>query len=146
MAKLSTTEITKLIPEQHEQLMVDQVLETDAQHIVAHQFISEDAPYFQGHFPSEPVVPGVLLVEGLQQSTRLFLKLEAPDLDVTLQALSRVKFRKTVAPGSELTYDVQLVERTTQTLTFKGIVFLADQKACQAKIIFAVKGGHPSVQ
>lgn len=133
MVVLSVNEIQELLPERGSELMVDQVLASDETSIQAHQSILETAPYFQGHFPGEPVVPGVLLVEGLQQSARLWLKLHHQVTHIELVALQRVKFRKTVTPGSELTYHVELTETTAQDFHFTGTVMLGDEKAASAK-------------
>ncbi|MFD1671924.1 3-hydroxyacyl-ACP dehydratase FabZ family protein [Agrilactobacillus yilanensis] len=139
MAALSVSDIQQIIPEREGLLMVDQVLATDETQITTQQTIRKEAPYFKGHFPNEPVVPGVLLVEGLQQTAKLWLYQNFEIKNVALAALKKVKFRKMVTPDSQLTYQVQCIEQQAQQYVFKGVVMLADQKACQATFTMHLK-------
>lgn len=136
---LSVNEIQDQIPERAMLLMVDQVIDQDENTMVAHRKIQKNDAYFKGHFPSEPVVPGVLLVEGLKQTASLFLKAQYQVEATELVALQRVKFRKMVSPESELIYQIQLIAREERNYVFKGTVSLEGKKACQAKITLTAK-------
>lgn len=134
----SVNEIQALIPEKNGLLMVDEVLECTETTITAQHKIQKEAPYFKGHFPDAPVVPGVLLVAGLQQTATLFLKQQKTIGAVALGALKRVKFRQKVLPGQLIQYQVTLVAQTATTYTFQGKVLLDGQTACQAKLCLTV--------
>ncbi|HHY09728.1 MAG TPA: 3-hydroxyacyl-ACP dehydratase FabZ [Firmicutes bacterium] len=97
-------EILKLLPHRYPFLMVDRVLERDAgKRVVALKNVTINEPYFQGHYPLTPVMPGVMIVEAMAQAGGLAVS-GGPLEDVVplLAALQRVKFRRVVKPGDQL--------------------------------------------
>jgi len=108
--RLDAREIAGILPHRYPFLLVDRVVEVGPDKIVALKNVSQNEPFFQGHFPGHPVMPGVLIVEALAQAGAL-MAAKATDFDPVLQvvyfmALDKVKFRKPVVPGDQLVLEV----------------------------------------
>ncbi|MBW2732159.1 MAG: 3-hydroxyacyl-[acyl-carrier-protein] dehydratase FabZ [Deltaproteobacteria bacterium] len=90
--------------------MVDGVELVEAEHIIAYKLVSHNEPQFQGHFPDAPVMPGVLLLEGIVQSAALLAhhrgEFDATSERLFLMTIDKVKFRQPVSPGQRLDYHV----------------------------------------
>ena len=113
---IDVTQIQELIPHRYPFLLVDKVLELDveAKHIVAQKNVSINEPYFQGHFPGRPIMPGVLIIEALAQAggvmTQLSLGRDAQSKLFYMVKVENARFNKQVVPG-----DVLLVESEHDT-------------------------------
>ncbi|GHH51744.1 MULTISPECIES: 3-hydroxyacyl-ACP dehydratase FabZ [Gammaproteobacteria] len=111
---IDVTRIQELLPHRYPFLMVDRVLELDheARRIVAQKNVSINEPFFQGHFPGRPVMPGVLIIEALAQAGGVMTQLGlGRDADSTLFYMVKVenaRFNKQVVPGDVLILDVQM--------------------------------------
>lgn len=104
--------IQSLLPHRYPFLLIDRVLECDpGEHLVAIKNVSINEPFFQGHFPSKPVMPGVLLIEAMAQATGL-LAMESADVPKDaiyyLVGIDNARFKRPVVPGDQLVVDVQL--------------------------------------
>ena len=102
--------ISALLPHRYPFLLVDRVVEETADKIVAYKNVTMNEPFFQGHFPGHPVMPGVLILEALAQAGAL-LAVKASKFDPAKQviffmAIDKAKFRKPVVPGDRLTLEV----------------------------------------
>jgi 3-hydroxyacyl-[acyl-carrier-protein] dehydratase len=107
---LDAREIAGILPHRYPFLLVDRVLEVGPDKIVALKNVTVGEPFFQGHFPDHPIMPGVLIVEALAQAGAV-LAAKATSFDPTKQvvyfmALDKVKFRKPVVPGDQLVLEV----------------------------------------
>ena len=106
--------IRTLIPHRYPFLLVDKVvaLDTEARTIVAHKCVTINEPFFQGHFPSQPIMPGVLIIEALAQAggvlTQLSLGRDAQSKLFYLVKVDNVRFMKQVVPGDVLMLHVQM--------------------------------------
>ena len=113
--------IAAILPHRYPFLLVDRVIELDAGHsIVALKNVSFNEPFFQGHFPGHPVMPGVLIVEALAQTSGLLLGLsgthaERADRIFYLAKVDNARFLKPVLPGDQLRLEVQL-KRTLRSM------------------------------
>ena len=105
-------------------LLVDRVLELEpGKRIVAIKNVTINEPYFQGHFPGQPVVPGVLLIEGMAQAAGLLLLNDVKDRREKLiyfMAIDKARFRKPVVPGDQLRYEVEMLRLRATTCKLKG--------------------------
>lgn len=123
---MNITEIMRLLPHRYPFLMLDRIVEVEpGQRVVALKNVSINEPHFQGHFPSSPVMPGVLVVEALAQAAGVVAITAHPDLGeklVYLVALNNFRFRRPVTPGDTL--------RITVTKTAeKRSIWVFDAKA-----------------
>jgi 3-hydroxyacyl-[acyl-carrier-protein] dehydratase len=110
MTVLTAEQILAILPHRFPFLLVDRVLELTPDKVVALKNVSWNEPYFQGHFPGTPVMPGVLQVEAMAQAGGI-LASRAVDFDpakhvMLFMAIDAVKFRKPVTPGDQLTIEV----------------------------------------
>lgn len=119
--------IQRLLPHRYPFLLVDRVVESDAgKRLVAVKNVTINEPFFQGHFPSKPVMPGVLVIEALAQATGL-LALQSNDVDKEtiyyLVGVDKARFKRPVEPGDQLVLEVEELKNR------RGIyVFYAEAK------------------
>src|SRR5690349_6892580 len=95
-------------------LLVDRILEWDAARIVGLKNVTANEPFFDGHFPGFPVMPGVLIVEAMAQTAGVLVLMTIPDRDsklVFLAAVEQARFRKPVLPGDQLRMEMTIVKR-----------------------------------
>jgi beta-hydroxyacyl-ACP dehydratase FabZ len=117
--------IRELLPHRYPFLMVDRVLhiEGNAESVVAEKLVSGNEPFFQGHFPGRPVMPGVLIVEALAQAAGLAIVYARPELrnrGVAMVGLDKFRFRKPVLPGDVLTLSARLLRHRGNIYVFEG--------------------------
>ena len=136
-------EIMRLLPHRYPFLLVDRVLDYtsgDVLHALKNVTINE--PFFQGHFPVEPVMPGVLIIEGLAQAGGLLgvLSTKGEVEDGALfyfTGIDKAKFRRKVVPGDQLIYDVTITKRKGSFIKISAKAFVDDQLAAQAELTAA---------
>lgn len=134
--------ILDVIPHRYPFLLVDRILEiTDGRKIVGLKNVTINEPFFQGHFPGHPIMPGVLIVETMAQVGG-FLLLEAVedvhDKVVYFMSLDNVKFRRPVVPGDQLRLEVEMVQFRGRTCRMRGEAFVDGQLVCEAEMMARV--------
>lgn len=141
MSVLTIEEIKAIIPHRYPMLLIDRVEELEAgKKIVAKKNVTVNEPFFQGHFPMEPVMPGVLIVEAMAQAGAVAL-LSLPDFKgktAYFGALDKVKFRKKVVPGDSLVLEVEIQKIKGSAGIGKGIAYVDGKKACEAELTFMI--------
>ncbi|MDC7286546.1 3-hydroxyacyl-ACP dehydratase FabZ [Blautia schinkii] len=111
--KLTTKEIMEIIPHRQPFLLIDTIEELEpGQRAVGKKCVSYNEPYFAGHFPSEPVMPGVLIVEALAQvgAVAILSKPENKGKIAYFGAINNAKFKNKVTPGDVLTLEVEIIK------------------------------------
>lgn len=131
--------IRELLPHRYPFLLVDKIIELGPTHIVGVKNVSVNEPFFQGHFPQEPVMPGVLLVEAQAQVGGLLVlnSVDEPERYSTyFMKIDGVKFRQKVVPGDTLLFRLELVAPIRRGIsTMKGYVFVGDKIVCEAEFM-----------
>ncbi|MGD2174799.1 MAG: UDP-3-O-acyl-N-acetylglucosamine deacetylase [Candidatus Brocadiaceae bacterium] len=136
---LDVLEIRRILPHRYPFLMVDRVLRVEGENkLVAVKNCSINEPYFQGHYPEYPILPGVLQLEALAQSAGLLLlrKLEHTGRVCMLVGVNGAKLRRPVNPGDQLTLEVEAVRVRSRTALVKGRGTVDGELACEAEMSF----------
>lgn len=134
-------EIMNIIPHRYPFLLIDRVEElVEGEKIVAIKNVTMNEPFFQGHFPSQPVMPGVLIIEAMAQAgaVAVLCKEEFKGKIAFLGAVNNAKFRKNVVPGDVLRLEVELIKLKKNAGIGKGIAYVGDKKAAEAEITFMI--------
>lgn len=142
---LDAAGIMALIPHRPPFLLVDRVLTIDAELVVGEKSVSSDDPWLEGHFPGRPVMPGVLIVEGLAQLGGVFVMVRQPPegegWTPNLIGVDKVRFRKPVHPGDELRYELRPIRQRLQSRLhlwrFSARALVGDDVVCEATIAAA---------
>jgi 3-hydroxyacyl-[acyl-carrier-protein] dehydratase len=132
--------ILSFLPHRYPFLLVDRVLEcVPGQKIKALKNVTFNEPFFQGHFPETPIMPGVLIVEALAQAGGvLFMANREKRSERTLMyfmGLDKVKFRKPVVPGDQLILEVEIIKLRAKVIKLAGIAKVDDQVAAEAELM-----------
>ncbi|MDR2131810.1 MAG: 3-hydroxyacyl-ACP dehydratase FabZ [Clostridiales Family XIII bacterium] len=138
---LNRAQIMEIIPHRDPFLLVDEVLELEAgRRVLAVKRVRADEYYFQGHFPQEKVMPGVLIVEALAQAGAVaILSMEEYRGKIAyFGGIDKARFREKVVPGDTLTLEVSLDRLRRRTGTGKAEARLGEKLACRCEILFAV--------
>ena len=131
--------IRKLLPHRYPFLLIDKIIEIDRKHCVAVKNVTVNEPFFPGHFPQEPVMPGVLQVEAMAQAAGVLVLnyLEEPERYSTyFLKIDNVKFRQKVVPGNTLLLNVSLTTEIRRGCAMvKGYAFVGDKIVCEAEFM-----------
>jgi beta-hydroxyacyl-ACP dehydratase FabZ len=120
---MNINEIMKILPHRYPLLLVDKVLETNEDKIIAIKNVTINEPIFNGHFPDFPIYPGVYQIEGMAQAGALLAMKDIKDIEnktVFFMTIDKAKFRKPVVPGDVLTYEVKITTRKGTICVFEG--------------------------
>jgi len=132
--------ILSFLPHRYPFLLVDRVLECiPGQKIKALKNVTFNEPFFQGHFPEAPIMPGVLIVEAMAQAGGvLFMANRETRSERTLMyfmGLDKVKFRKPVVPGDQLILEVEIIKLRAKVIKLAGVAKVDDQVAAEAELM-----------
>ncbi len=141
---INIKDILDMLPQRYPFIMVDRVLELEeGKSITALKNVTINEPFFQGHFPGEPVMPGVLILEGLAQAGSILACLSAPEaLKGQLfyfAGLDGVRFRRIVRPGDQLVFKLELLKIKSKVAKLNGKAYVDDQLAAEADLLAAFR-------
>jgi len=144
MAK-DISEILEILPHRYPFLLVDCILEESADAIVGLKNVTFNEPFFQGHFPGHPIMPGVLIVEAMAQAGGIlaFSVMGQKGKDrVYFMGLDGVRFRKPVRPGEQLILKLKIMKRRGAVFKMRGEAFVNDQLVAEAELMATVDPGN----
>lgn len=137
--------ILKQLPHRYPFLLVDRVISIDkGRHIQALKNVTMNEPFFQGHFPNRPVMPGVLMLEALAQAAAL-LAFDALDTSPNensvyyFAGIDGARFKRPVEPGDQLTLDVELLRMKSGIFKFKARALVGEELAVEAELTCAMR-------
>ena len=135
--------VMKLLPHRYPFLMVDKVTKIDGDKITAVKNVSVNEPYFQGHFPNHPIMPGVLQLEAIAQVAGILTLRKVDNLGKIAYFMSAesVKWRKPVRPGDTLVIEVEMIKARGKVGKAKGICYVDGEVVSEAEVTFTLVDG-----
>ncbi|HSM87243.1 MAG TPA: 3-hydroxyacyl-ACP dehydratase FabZ [Candidatus Limnocylindrales bacterium] len=135
---LDISQIQAILPHRYPFLLIDRVIEIEPmKKIVALKNVTINEPFFQGHFPGFPIMPGVLIVEAMAQAGGTLLLTEVDDRDGKLMVftgIEKARFRRPVTPGDQLRIEVEVLAWRRIAVRMGGKAFVNDKLVCEATI------------
>lgn len=139
---LDVNEIMKNLPHRYPFLLVDRVEELEVnKKIVAIKNVTINEPFFQGHFPGHPVMPGVLIIEAMAQVGGVLAYRSQPDTEgkiVYFMGIDNARFRKPVVPGDQIRFVLEVVKQRRNIWTFKAEAFVDEARVAEADIMATI--------
>jgi beta-hydroxyacyl-ACP dehydratase FabZ len=151
-AALDIRQILDVLPHRYPFLLVDRILSREpGRRITGIKNVTFNEPFFQGHFPDHPVMPGVLIVEAMAQVGAILLLGEMPDRHrklVYFAGIDGAKFRRPVVPGDQLRFEVEVVKLRSRSARLRGEAWVGDALAAEAELFSSMvdrnaAGGAP---
>jgi 3-hydroxyacyl-[acyl-carrier-protein] dehydratase len=145
---LNILEIQAILPHRYPFLLIDRVLEIERKkRIVAQKNVTFNEPFFAGHFPGNPIMPGVLIVEAMAQAGAVLLLTEIAERDsklVVFTGIEKARFRRPVVPGDQLRIEVEVLAWRTIAGRMGGKVFVDGKLVAEATVSCAVVNRPPN--
>jgi 3-hydroxyacyl-[acyl-carrier-protein] dehydratase len=138
---LNNIDIQKIIPHRYPFLLVDRVIEMDSgKKVVGIKNVTANEPFFQGHFPGTPIMPGVLIVEAMGQvgAVALLSSDEGKGKLGIFAGLDDIRFKKQVVPGDTLRIEVEVLTIRRSVGKAKAVAYVGDEIACKGVLLFAL--------
>lgn len=135
---MDISEILRYLPHRYPFLLLDRILERTSDEIVGLKNVSINEPFFQGHFPGEPIMPGVLIIEALAQTGGVLAFTLIPHLKdhpIYFMGMDKVRFRKPVRPGDQLVMKLRILKRRGPLFKMKGEAFVDGQLVAEAELM-----------
>jgi len=139
MATIETKEIMQILPHRYPMLMIDRVIECDGKtRIVALKNVTINEPFFTGHFPEAPIMPGVFQLEAMAQAGGILLsRITGEKSYIPLfMAIDKVKFRRAIFPGDQMRIEVEIITRRSRIMKISGKTLVDGQLASEAEMMF----------
>ena len=137
---MDINEIKEILPHRYPFLLIDKVICMEGNKIVAIKNVTVNENYFQGHFPAEAVMPGVLIIEALAQTgaVAIISKNEFKGKIAYFAGIDKAKFRRKVIPGDILRLEVEITKLRGRAGIGYGIAYFDDKKVCEGELTFMV--------
>ena len=135
--------IMELLPHRYPFLLVDRIVEWDpGKRIVGIKNVTINEPFFQGHFPGHPIMPGVLIIEAMAQVGGLLLMdaVENPEEKVVyFMSLDNVKWRRPVTPGDQIRFELEMVQLRRQVCRMRGVGYVDGHVVAEADMMAGIR-------
>ncbi len=139
---LDITQIQAILPHRYPFLLVDRIISYDpGKRVVGIKNVTLDEPFFVGHFPGAPVMPGVLIVEAMAQTAGVMMLASLPDRETKLvffTGIERAKFRRPVVPGDQLRLELTVLKLRPRYIKLRGEAYVDGQLVAEAEISSAL--------
>jgi 3-hydroxyacyl-[acyl-carrier-protein] dehydratase len=137
---ITINEILTMLPHAYPFLLVDRIVEIEPEkRIVGIKNVTYNEPFFPGHFPGRPIMPGVLIVEAMAQTAGVLVFKSMPEKDqkrsVFFLGMDNVKFRKPVIPGDQLRLELEITRHRQSIWGFKGKAFVDEKLVAEADLL-----------
>jgi 3-hydroxyacyl-[acyl-carrier-protein] dehydratase len=137
---LNIQEIMKLIPHRYPFIMIDRILDVmPREKIIALKNVTINEPFFQGHFPENPIMPGVLIIEAMAQAGAVLaaksLDRELHDSLIYFMGIDKVKFRRPVTPGDQVIFEVKFLKQRAKVFKMAGIAYVDKKVVAEAELM-----------
>lgn len=138
MAILDINEIKTILPHRYPFLLVDRIVEMEPERIVGIKNVTANEPFFQGHFPDFPVMPGVLIIEAMAQAAGVLVLKNIEDREnklVLLVAVENARFRRPVVPGDTLRMEMKVIKRKASVAKMAGVATVDGQVVAEVEVM-----------
>lgn len=143
---LAYKEIIKILPHRHPFLLVDRIIELEmGERIVGIKNVTINEPFFEGHFPGNPIMPGVLVIEAMAQVGGILARLSVPESmkekgnnAIYFVAIDKVKFRKPIIPGDQILFELTPMRKGSRVWKMKGKAMVNKTVAAEAELVAAI--------
>ncbi|MEE8111928.1 MAG: 3-hydroxyacyl-ACP dehydratase FabZ [Acidobacteriota bacterium] len=145
---LDVSRILEVIPHRYPFLLVDRIVELEENvRAVGIKNVSANEAFFQGHFPGNPIMPGVLILEAMAQVGAILVLASSPDRKgqiVYFAGIDKARFRKPVVPGDQIVFRVEVLRLKTRSCKIRGEAFVEDRLVAEAEIL-STMGDRPAL-
>ncbi|RLE26831.1 MAG: 3-hydroxyacyl-[acyl-carrier-protein] dehydratase FabZ [Acidobacteria bacterium] len=141
MTMIDVREIMKILPHRYPFLLIDRILEIKETSILAIKNVTYNEPFFQGHFPGHPVMPGVLIVEAMAQAGGALLLGKVEDREdklIFFTGIDNCRFRQPVVPGDQVVFEVEIAKARKTFAKMRGRALVDGQVVCEADLMSAM--------
>jgi 3-hydroxyacyl-[acyl-carrier-protein] dehydratase len=139
---MDISEIQDLLPHRYPFLLIDRITELEPdKKIAGFKNVTINEPFFQGHFPGQPIMPGVLIIEAMAQIAGILAYKSGVKGDtIYFMSIERAKFRKPVVPGDQLEFNIKVLQRRNNVWKFSGEAFVGDKLVSEVDFTAMVIG------
>jgi 3-hydroxyacyl-[acyl-carrier-protein] dehydratase len=137
-------DIVKILPHRYPFLFVDRITVLElGKRVVGIKNVSVNEPFFQGHFPGNPIMPGVLIIEAMAQVGGVLARLSVPGAiekegSILFMAIDKVKFRKPVVPGDQITFELKPLRTGSRVWKMAGKALVKDDLVTEAELLATI--------
>jgi len=137
---LDIKEIQQILPHRYPFLLVDKIISIEERKIIGLKNVTINEPFFQGHFPGSPIMPGVLVIEAMAQvGAILFLRTNGHKNKLAyFTGIDKAKFRKPVVPGDQLRLELEVLRAGSRVFKMKGKAFVDETLVVEAELLSAL--------
>lgn len=139
-------DIIKILPHRYPFLFVDKIIELEkGKRVVGIKNVSSNEPFFQGHFPGRPIMPGILIVEAMAQVGGILARLSVPGIledkekdQIYFMSIDKVKFRRPVIPGDQIRFELIALRTGSKVWKMKGNAYVEDKLVAEAELVATI--------